>query len=166
VDTTISSALTDEECRYAAENRVEFALGYYRHLMRLREYVVLHLHEPFGMSEVASEIGVSASWLSHLFQKKTGITFSDWVRHERVQCSMNLLRVSDRSVCETAIAAGFRNSRTFERAFKKATGLTPSEYRRSVLRQHLPEERVRNRYRPPLVSNFATIDNLSDMRSE
>jgi two-component system response regulator YesN len=140
VKSAIPSAFIDDERHTATADRVEFALGYYRHLVKLREYVARHLHEPFDVSEAASEVGISPSRLSHLFYEKTGVAFSDWVRQERIISSMSLLRVSDRSIGEIAHSVGFRNSRTFERSFKKATGLTPSEYRRIVLRQNLSHD--------------------------
>lgn len=41
-------------------------------------------------------------------------------------------RIRDDSVARVAFAVGFRDVRTFERAFKRCVGLTPSAYRASV----------------------------------
>jgi AraC-like DNA-binding protein len=48
---------------------------------------------------------------------------------EKVRVMRHMLRDPARSIKETAAALGFVNARTFHRAFKRWTGMTPMEYR-------------------------------------
>ena len=67
------------------------------------------------------------------YAKKVGITFTDWLRRIRVAKAMDIIRTDDRSITEVAFEVGFGDLRTFERAFKKYTKLTPREFKQSVL---------------------------------
>jgi transcriptional regulator GlxA family with amidase domain len=116
--------------------QVAFALGHYRHLKKLHSYLLLNRDKPLCLSQAAAHVGISPSRLSHLFQEKTGIPFSRWIRRERVLRAKELLEGSDAPISEIAVAAGFRCSRTFERAFKQGNGISPSDYRKRVQSQN------------------------------
>ena len=122
-----------------ADDRVERALNYYRHLTNLKKYVQHRWHEPFTLADAAAAIGISPSRLSRLFLEKTGVAFRLWVRHERVKRATRLLGSTEKSISEIAHAVGFRNSRTFERSFKKTTGVSPSQYRKLYETQLMSE---------------------------
>lgn len=132
--------LPDTGLDTASLARVSFALHHYRHLIRLREYVEQHLDSCFQLADVASEIGLSPSRLSHIFIEKAGVSFSRWISHERIQVAARLLSVDDRSISEIALAVGYENLRSFQRSFKKNLGMTPSEYRQLVETQMVSQE--------------------------
>lgn len=117
--------------------RIEFAFTYYRHLKKLREYIYSHLHEPIRLSDAANSIGISPSRLSHLFHDKTGMRYRDWICAERIRRAQQLLCSMDRSICDVAYLTGFRNTRSFERAFKKVSGISASEYRKIAMTQNV-----------------------------
>ena len=117
-----------------ATARIDFALQHYRHLRRLREYLLAHPERPPVLAEIAAHIGVSPRTLSRLFQKRTGIPFSRWIRWERVCRAKQLLRDSDTAISEVAIGVGFQTTRTFERAFKELFSTTPSQFRNEIRR--------------------------------
>jgi len=71
---------------------------------------------------------------SKAFKRKTGITFHEFVRAYRVSQAVSKMEQSDCSITEIAFSMGFNSLDTFERAFKKVTGTTPSQYRLEVLR--------------------------------
>lgn len=115
--------------------KLEFAFTYYRHLKKLRAYVEHRRHEPIRLADAAASIGVSTSRLSHLFHEKTGMRFSDWFCRKRIADAEKLLRSSDASICDIAYSVGFRNTRTFERAFRKINGMSASKYRKVMMTQ-------------------------------
>lgn len=110
-------------------------LKYYRHLRRLEQYVDHNITSSFQLADIALDIGVSSSRLSHLFVEKTGVSYSDWIREKRVSLAADLLLSDDSTVLNIAMSVGYSNVRSFERAFKKSTGLTPTQYRRSTTSQ-------------------------------
>ena len=78
---------------------------------------------------LAERYYLNASYLSALFSRKTGSTFSDYLENLRMQKAAALLRSSRLSVAEAAAAVGYGNARYFCRLFKKHYSCTPTEYR-------------------------------------
>lgn len=105
------------------------AFEYYRHLRRAKAYVEANIHEPLRLTDVADELGVSPSRLSHLFRDKAGVTFSYWLTEKRVQRAKDLLAREDISMLALAEYSGFKSYRSFQRSFKRITGIAPSDYR-------------------------------------
>ena len=120
--------------------QLSFALHHYRHLRKLHSYVLANSDQPLQLAEVAAHVGISPGRLSRLFQEKTGIAYSVWIRLERVARAAALLSRSDSPISEIAIGTGFQNSRTLERTFKQITGVTPTEYRRQKQQQQMSQK--------------------------
>lgn len=85
--------------------------------------------ENLTLDDVADELNVSLFYLSKLFRKHTGISFTEYLTQLRVSCAKNLLEGGELSVKEVAYAAGFNSQSYFSKIFKKYTGIAPSEYR-------------------------------------
>ena len=60
----------------------------------------------------------------------------DYLREYRIQQAKKLLSREDISVSEAAMQSGFDNLSYFSTVFKKETGMTPQQYRQSVLYAH------------------------------
>lgn len=84
-----------------------------------------------SLSLLENELHISRYYISHLFSDKLQISFNDYINSLRVSFACNYLRHSDKSVTEISDLVGFGTLRTFNRAFRKQTGRTPSEYRRT-----------------------------------
>jgi len=104
---------------------------YYPRLNRLRQYVEQSYSEPIPLEKAASIAALEKSYFSSYFRAKVGITFTDWLRQVRVKKAMELMKASDFSITEVAYEAGFEDLRTFGRAFKKHTLMTPTEFKKS-----------------------------------
>ena len=108
------------------------AFNYYPRLKRLREYVEQSYSEPISLKKAAGIAAMNSSYFSSYFHAKVGITFTEWLRQVRVKKAMELMKASDFSISEVAEAVGFKDLRTFERAFKQYTQMTPIEFKKSV----------------------------------
>lgn len=84
-----------------------------------------------SLSTLESELHLSKYYISHLFGDKLGIRFNDYVNSLRISESCRLLRTTDDSITEIADSAGFGTIRTFNRAFVKQMGISPSDYRKN-----------------------------------
>jgi transcriptional regulator GlxA family with amidase domain len=124
---------------HGATAHIAFAFHHYRHLRKLHEYLLAYPERPPVLAEVAAHVGLSPRRLSRLFQQKTGIRFSRWIRWERVSRAKKLLRDSDAAITEVAIAVGFQSTRSFERAFKNVLGTTASQFRDEIRLRPVPE---------------------------
>lgn len=85
---------------------------------------------PPSLDELASEIGVSRRHFFRAFKQSTGKTPHTYVAEHRLQRAADLLRATDLSATEIALECGFASSSHFTVAFKRAIGVSPSEFRR------------------------------------
>ena len=72
----------------------------------------------------------NSSYLSSRFKKEFDIGLSDYITEVRIEAAKKLLVTTNMPNTEISLLAGYSNTRTFLRAFSKAEGITPKEYRR------------------------------------
>lgn len=86
--------------------------------------------EPVSIEDVAKNLHLSKSSVSHIFSNSLSINFCDYINSLRLADAVNLLKNEKYSVTEIAYLSGFSTIRTFNRAFKGKYGVTPTEYRK------------------------------------
>ena len=107
---------------------------YDRRLSAVRRYVEANL-SLYVSAEIAAEtLGLTRNYFSTFFRRTTGVTFGRWVTSLRVERARRLIETTNKPILKIGFAVGFRDNRTFQRAFKRFTGLTPSQYGSSVRR--------------------------------
>ncbi len=82
-----------------------------------------------SLAGAAAHAGVTAGYLSALFRRELGVTFTEHVTARRMALARDLLADTDVPVGQAARQAGFRDARYFSTLFKKTQGCTPTEYR-------------------------------------
>lgn len=98
----------------------------------------IHTEKPYLNSELtmpllADQLKVSAHHLSQVINEQYGLNFSDFIHQHRIEEMKTRLqdpRYHHFKIEQIAFDTGFNSKSTFQAAFKKFTGLTPSEYRR------------------------------------
>ncbi len=88
-----------------------------------------HIKDRITIEDLADEFGVSASYLSRLFKKETGVSVSEYIREQKIAIAKNLLRFSDYSMIEIANRLSFSSQSHFIQQFREAVGITPKKYR-------------------------------------
>ena len=96
-----------------------------------RSYVQNHLYEDLSLPSIASALQYSESYLSHRFKEDLGQSVNDYVRQMRIARAKTLLR-QDYSVAQIANMLCFSSQSHFAAAFKKATGVTPTAYKKTA----------------------------------
>lgn len=81
------------------------------------------------VSQVAEELGVSTVWLTKRFVEETGMAPGDWARLQRLDLAKRMLETGHHPVAVIAFELGYSSAQVFATAFRKETGLTPSDYR-------------------------------------
>jgi AraC-like DNA-binding protein len=101
---------------------------------RAYELIERRFTENLRIDELAREIGVSRSHLSHLFRRHMGLTFTEYLSERRVIEMKRLLAEPncDISVTEALFAAGFQSVSQANRVFRTVTGMAPSKFRASL----------------------------------
>ncbi len=97
----------------------------------LVKYCSKNFTKELSLSLLAKDLHLSKYYISHLFGDKLGIKFNDYINYLRVSEACRMLRATDMSMTDISDASGFGTLRTFNRAFTKQMGISPSEYRRS-----------------------------------
>lgn len=91
-----------------------------------------HYSEDISIDEYAEKNHVSVSWFIRNFKQCTGSTPMQYVLSKRIYNAEALLRDPSYNITEIARIVGYDNPLYFSRIFKKAKGLSPSEYRKSI----------------------------------
>jgi len=100
-----------------------------RWLERVKDFLAENFAEAPGLAEIATAAGVHPTHLARVFRRYEGCTLGDYVRNVRIDFARRRMLESADPLVEIALAAGFADQTHFTRSFKRATGLTPSQFR-------------------------------------
>lgn len=78
-------------------------------------------------------MSLSRSYMSREFNCEMHVTVREYINSVRIKNAKVLLESSDLNVSEVAYSVGFSDSGYFSSVFKKATGLSPLEYKKGKL---------------------------------
>ncbi len=101
-------------------------------MAQITAYIEQHLAEPLSLKGIASHCGVSVSTVTQLFQKKTSMTFHQYVTKCRMTEALQLIQTG-LPLEEVGRQVGYADHSTFYRAFRQTYGLSPREYRKKML---------------------------------
>ena len=87
------------------------------------------------VSDIASYIGITRSYLTHIFKQRMEISPQEYLLSYRLEQSSRLLRTTGMSVQEIAEAIGYENPLTFSKMFKNVYGMSPKYYRQKVMEE-------------------------------
>lgn len=107
--------------------------GYQRdNVLKILEYCSVHYKEDLTVESVAAQLQLSSSCVSHIFSDRISMHFNDYVNSLRLSEATEILKNPDYSITEVANLSGFPTIRTFNRAFQKHYGMTPTAYRKKM----------------------------------
>jgi len=102
--------------------------------------VIRHVHEHYAqdipLEKGAYIANMTPAYFSHLFKKTTGQTFIEFLHEVRIEKAKELIRQDRLSMTDICFQVGFRHLSHFIRTFKKRTGMTPTSYKKSVIRNN------------------------------
>ncbi len=91
-----------------------------------------HYSENISIDKYSENNHVSTSWFIRNFKQYTGFTPMQYILSKRIYNAEILLQNPSYNVTEVSRIVGYANPLYFSRIFKKAKGLSPSEYRKSI----------------------------------
>lgn len=101
------------------------------------DYVKLNASKNLKVSDVAMQFGYNEKYLSHMFCEVSGIPLKQFITQQKMNMANYLLTDTNTSISDIAKTLGFPDCHNFSRAFKKFSGLTPSEYRNAFAKRLL-----------------------------
>ncbi len=93
-------------------------------------YISSHFAEPLTLQDVANHLHLNPSYFSRVFKQSFGSSFKEYLTQVRIEEAKRLLKNTEYSLLDIAVATGFDNQSYFTNVFKKVTGLTPGQYRK------------------------------------
>lgn len=92
-----------------------------------------HYSQGITLEEISRQLSVSDEYLSTQFKKETGLSFTETIRHYRMDKVKELLRNSDLKLTQIAEQAGYSDPKYMSKVFKEETGILPLEYRKMYI---------------------------------
>ncbi|GHU74377.1 hypothetical protein AGMMS49992_15660 [Clostridia bacterium] len=102
-------------------------------VLEIVEYIDNNLHNPsLSPDDVAEHVSLSVRYLGQIFKESLDTTPAEYILTRRLNKVERLLRSTDNAVGDIAADCGFISKSHFFTAFKKATSMTPSQYRQAA----------------------------------
>ena len=96
----------------------------------VNEYISTQFMKRITIDSLSDQFDIPTSTLKRCFKGVYGTTIHHYLKECRINAAKCLLQESDQSILEIANAVGYENGSKFTSAFKEATGVTPSAYRK------------------------------------
>jgi len=100
-------------------------------VFRAKQWLEMHVEQPYDLQELAAVASSSERTLLRHFRTVLGMSPLDYLHELRVQRAKVMLEISINSLQTIAHACGYANASTFSKLFRRATGISPGEYRQA-----------------------------------
>ena len=101
-------------------------------LVQTCKYLEEHVDSTMRFQDVCRHFNVSASVLKKIFRNRMGCGVMEYFTRLKVDAAKKMIRESDLNFSQIAVGLGFNTSQYFTTVFRRVTGMTPTEYTRSV----------------------------------
>ena len=125
---------------------VKLSVGDSETLRTIVSFCTQNFAENLSLSLLEEKLHLNKYYISHLFSRRLGLGFTDYINSLRVSEACRYLLNSDHSITEIGSLVGFNTPRTFNRAFMRQMGMSPTEYRRRRLDEL--NEHIKNAMEP------------------
>ena len=101
-------------------------------MIKVKDYIDKNYFEELSVKELSQKFAISPNYLSAVFKKETGESIKNYIMKRRVENACIMLKSTGFSIADISLSIGYADDQYFYRIFKKATGMTPFEYRNSL----------------------------------
>ncbi|WP_299740772.1 helix-turn-helix transcriptional regulator [uncultured Roseobacter sp.] len=95
---------------------------------------LLYRDPNLSLWDLAKHIGATSNYVSQTLNETLGESFFDYVNRWRIKDAVQQMDTSDETVLVLAYDVGFNSRSSFYKAFRRETGMTPSQFRRHPTR--------------------------------
>ena len=100
-------------------------------LHRAAQYIRTHLGEHLDLETLAGAACLSPAYFSRIFREETGVSVQQAIMDARLKRACELIEYGGLRLSDISLMVGFQDQSYFSRAFQKAYGVTPTQYKRS-----------------------------------
>ena len=105
-------------------------LGDIKPILYIEEVINSSYCEPLNVEDIAAELYISRRHLDRMVRRHYGRTLVEMVNEKRIKMSKQVLRETNLKLENVSRAVGFSSVASFRKAFMKAVGKSPSQYRK------------------------------------
>lgn len=98
----------------------------------IEEYLKVNIDRNYSFEDICLKFSVGSTQLKTVFKKKLGMGVMTYFNKLKMDEAKKLIRQSENNITEIADMLGYNSIHYFSKAFKKYTGMTPSQYSKSV----------------------------------
>lgn len=133
LDTLIKLLLVklSDACVSRAET-VQTADPHYSALAELRAKIYRNPQQRWNVDSMAAEVNMSRSYFQHIYRETFGVSCIADVINSKIEKAKEILSETACTVSQVAAMCGYDNEEHFMRQFKKATGVTPTGFRKNL----------------------------------
>lgn len=104
-----------------------------QYVLEAIDYIKSEYQQDITIRDVAGNLAISESYLSRLFRKETGYTFVEYLTNYRIKEAIELLKNHKVKIYEVSQLVGFNDPRYFSTIFKKYVGISPTDFKDSLI---------------------------------
>ncbi len=109
--------------------------NYHTYVQKAIEYIAAHYSYSITVEDIADYVGLSRSHLFRSFELVLQVSPKEYLTQFRIKQACYLLKHAGLSITAIANSVGFESSLYFSKAFKKAKGMSPREYKQKNFNQ-------------------------------
>lgn len=98
-------------------------------IRKAKLYIKEHLNEDISVYSIAEMLYLTPTYFSKLFKHSTGEGCNNYIIRKRIQKAKSLLETTSMKTGKIATLVGYKDTNYFSLAFKKQTGMSPTEFR-------------------------------------
>lgn len=102
-------------------------------IKQIRQYIIEHSHEQISLNGIAQKYELSPIYISKLFKEQLGINYITFLTECRLEKAKKLMLNPEKSLKEITFEVGYQDPNYFSKVFRRIVGLSPTEYRKSLL---------------------------------
>ena len=95
-------------------------------------FINANYYDDIKLSFIANKFFISEYYLSRVFKKVTGMSFTEYVNNVRIREAKQMLASGKKTVTEVGFSVGFKSSTHFGRVFKEITGVSPLKFKKKI----------------------------------
>ena len=127
-------------CARISEKERQLSATRAQRVRKISSYIDSHYSEKLLLTDMARELGLTMSYLSHFFKSVFGMSFQSYVMKMRCEKARQLLLLTDFSLLDISIACGFSDIKYFNQGFRRQFGCSPRQYRQHFEHEELSQQ--------------------------
>jgi len=99
---------------------------------QIHQYIHDYLHGDLSLTAIAEQVHLNPSYLSRYYKQLTGRNLLEYIQETKLAAAIRMMENPHMKLHEIAVKVGFDSQSYFTTFFRKMTGTSPQEYRKSL----------------------------------